>query len=54
VAQNLNWRNTFEQAQFQGLVADPRIQAAMRRWEDEEAALRGEVQTYLADLHAAI
>jgi hypothetical protein len=54
VTTNFNWRNMFEQAQFRELVADPRIQAAMRRWEDEESVLRGEVQTYLADLHAAI
>jgi TolB-like protein/tetratricopeptide (TPR) repeat protein len=54
VTTNFNWRNMFEQAQFRELVADPRIQAAMQRWEDEESVLRGEVQTYLADLHAAI
>jgi TolB-like protein/Tfp pilus assembly protein PilF len=54
VTTNFNWRSMFEQAQFRELAADPRIQAAMRRWEDEEAVLRGEVQTYLADLHAAI
>ena len=53
VTRNLAWRDMFEQAQFSDVVADPRVQAAMRRWEDEEAVLRGNVQTYLADLHAA-
>lgn len=53
VATNLAWRDTFAQAQYAEIVEDPRVQAAMQRWEDEEAALRGEVQTYLADLRAA-
>jgi hypothetical protein len=52
VALNLGWRETFAQAQFEDIVVDPRIQAALKRWEDEEAALRGQVQTYFADLHA--
>jgi TolB-like protein/Tfp pilus assembly protein PilF len=47
------WRRAFAQAQLTELVADPRIQAAMQSWEDEEEALRGQVQSYLADLHAA-
>ncbi|MGB5510554.1 MAG: tetratricopeptide repeat protein [Woeseiaceae bacterium] len=53
VAVNLGWRENFSQAQYKDIVADPRIQAAMKRWEDEEAALRGQVQAYFADLHAA-
>jgi len=53
VAMNLGWKRAFAQAQFAEVVADPRVQAAMQRWEDEEDALRGAVQTYLADLHAA-
>jgi len=53
VATNLDWRDFFEQAQFAPVVADPRVQAAMQRWEQEEDALRGSVQTYLADLRAA-
>ena len=39
--------------QYAGVVADPRVQEAMQRWEAEEAALRGSVQTYFADLQAA-
>jgi tetratricopeptide (TPR) repeat protein len=53
VAVNLGWKRALAQAQFAELVTDPRVQAAMQRWEDEEDALRGQVQTYLADLHAA-
>jgi len=53
VAMNLGWRENFAQLQYAEIVTDPRVQAAMRRWEDEELALRGQVQTYLADLHAA-
>jgi hypothetical protein len=53
VAVNLGWRDTFSQAQYAEIVADPRVQAAMQRWEDEEAALRGQVQAYLTDLQAA-
>ena len=53
VAVNLTWRERFSQAQFTELVADPRVQAAMQRWEEDEAALRGQVQAYMADLQAA-
>ena len=53
VALNLGWRDTFAQAQFKDIVADPRIKVALKRWEDEEAALRRQVQAYFADLHAA-
>jgi TolB-like protein len=53
VATNLGWKETFAQAQYAEIVTNPRIQAAMQRWEDEEDALRGEVQAYLADLQAA-
>lgn len=53
VSRSLGWREDFAQAQFADVVADPRVQAAMQRWEDEEAALRGQVQAYFADLRAA-
>jgi len=49
----LGWREHFAQAQFADVVADPRVNAEIRRWEEEEAALRGQVQSYFADLHAA-
>lgn len=53
VALNLGWRETLGQAQYADIVADERVQAAMRRWEEEEAELRGSVQSYLADLQAS-
>ena len=53
VALNLGWRETLGQAQYADIVADKRVQAAMQRWEEEEAALRGSVQSYLADLQAS-
>ncbi len=53
VAERLNWRKTFSQSFFADVVADPDVQAALKRWEEEEEALRGQVQTYLADIHAS-
>jgi len=53
VSVNLHWREMLAQAQFQPIVADPRIQQAMQRWEDEEAALRGSIEGYFRDMHAA-
>jgi hypothetical protein len=53
VASNLGWRERFGQAQYADVVADPRIKDALQRWENEEAALRGKVQAYFADLQAA-
>ena len=52
VAGSLGWERTFEQAQFAEVVADPRIQAAMQRWEQEEAELRESVAAFLADLQS--
>jgi len=48
-----NWRARYSQAQFAEFVADPRIQAAMQKWEVEEAAARGQVKSYLLDLSSA-
>lgn len=53
VALHLNWREDWMQPQYEDIVADPRVQAAMARWDEEEAALRGSVQTWFADMHAA-
>jgi TolB-like protein/thioredoxin-like negative regulator of GroEL len=50
VAANLGWRSNFSQPHFVEFAADPRIQAAMQRWEKEEEQLRSDVQAYLADL----
>ena len=52
VTANLAWQEGFAQAQFAEIVADPRIQAAMQRWEEEEATLSESVQSYFANLRA--
>lgn len=53
VAERLNWRETFSQPFLADVVADPQVQAALKRWEEEEEAMRGQVQTYLADIRAS-
>ena len=50
VTLNPGWRNDFAQAQFSEFVEDPRIQAAMQNWQDEEAALGDRMKSFLADL----
>ena len=53
VAMHLNWRDTFQQPHYAEVVEDERVQEALRRWEDEEASLRGNVESYFADMHAS-
>lgn len=53
VAKHLNWRETFGQPHYTVLTEDPRVKDALARWEDEESALRGSVQSYFADLRAS-
>ena len=53
VALHLNWRETFSQPQYSEIVADARVQEALQRWEEEEAALRGSLQSYFADMQAS-
>ena len=53
VAKHLNWRETFAQPHYAVLTEDPRVRDALAKWEDEEAALRGSVQSYFADLRAS-
>lgn len=50
VTTNLGWKTDYGQAQFTEFVADRRIQAAMQNWENEEAALRDRLKSFLADL----
>ena len=52
VTTNLGWKTDYGQAQFTEFVADRRIQAAMQNWENEEAALRDRLKSFLADLSA--
>ena len=53
VATHLNWRETFAQPHYAALAEDPRVQDALAKWEDEESALRGSVQSFFADLRAS-
>ena len=50
---NLEWEEMFKQAQYAQIVEDPRVQVAMKKWQDEEDALREQVRHWLADLQAA-
>ena len=50
---NLEWEEMFKQAQYAEIVEDPRVQVAMKKWQDEEDALREQVRHWLADLQAA-
>ena len=52
VTLNLNWEQTLKQAQYAEIVEDSRIQAAMKKWQDDEDLLREQVRTFLADLSA--
>ena len=53
VLRNLNWRESLALAQYKEVVADDRVQAAMRRWTDELASQTQQVKIYLADLSSA-
>ena len=53
VALHLDWRETLSQPRYAEFVEDERVQEAIRRWEDEEAALRGSVESYFKDMRAA-
>ncbi|MGB5687719.1 MAG: tetratricopeptide repeat protein [Woeseiaceae bacterium] len=53
VALHLDWRDAWMQPQFAEIVADPRVQEAIQRWDDEEKALRGSVQSWFSDMHAS-
>jgi hypothetical protein len=50
---NLEWEETFKQAQYAEVVEDPRVQAAMQKWQNEEDKLREDIRHWLADLQAA-
>ncbi len=50
---NLGWEETFKQAQYAEVVEDPRVQVAMKKWQDEEDSLREQIRHWLADLQAA-
>ena len=53
VLMDSNWRARYSQAQYTDFVADPRVQAAMQKWETEEALIRDRIKSYLLDLSSA-
>jgi TolB-like protein/tetratricopeptide (TPR) repeat protein len=53
VATNLGWRRGTELAQYAPVQDDPRIQAAISKWEAEEEVIRGQVRAFLEDLSTA-
>jgi TolB-like protein/tetratricopeptide (TPR) repeat protein len=53
VAVNLGWQRMMSTPQMAAVADDPRVQAAMQRWEQEEAELRESVLAYLEDLQTS-
>ena len=53
VLMDQQWRARLSQAQYRDFVADPRVQAAMQKWEAEEVVIRDQVKGYLLDLSSA-
>ena len=43
----------FEQPHLAGVIADPRVQAEMARWEQEEAGLREELRAFLSAYYSS-
>jgi TolB-like protein/Tfp pilus assembly protein PilF len=54
VANHMDWRETFTQPQYAEVVADTRVAAALRRWEEEETAMRDSIRSYFADLDTSV
>ena len=46
------WAETLQQPQYADVVADPRVQVVIRSWKEDEARVRDQVRTFLADLQA--
>ncbi len=53
VTEFANWRRFFQQPHLAGVVADPRVQAEMARWEKEEAGLREELRAFLSTYYSS-
>ena len=54
VTVNLGWEQRFTQAPYAEIIEDPRVQAAMKKWQEEEDALREQIRYYLADRNVGI
>jgi len=48
------WRRTLDQPQYREIVADARVTAVLERWEEQEADVREQVRTYLADMRGSV
>lgn len=47
------WRRFFQQPHLAGVIADPRVQVEMARWEQEEAGLREELRAFLSTYYSS-
>ncbi len=47
VTANLSWKRTLQAPYMSDVVADPRVQAEMRRWDEEMIVMREQVREYL-------
>lgn len=50
---HLDWDETLSQTIFADVVADPRVQQEMQRWQDETDAMRDSLQAFFADILAS-
>ena len=53
VTRDLRWRQTYAQPLYAPLLEDERIQAGLRDWEEQHAAMRAAVRAFLSDLSEA-
>ncbi len=53
VMNDLRWREKFSLPHFAEIVADPRVESALRRWEAEYREQQEQVRGYLSDLSSA-
>ena len=52
VTRDMQWRQTFAQPLYAPMLEDPRIQAGLKTWEEEHAAMREDVRRFLESLSA--
>ena len=52
VTADMQWRQTFAQPLYAPMLEDPRIQAGLKTWEEEHAAMREDVRRFLESLSA--
>jgi adenylate cyclase len=54
VMNDLRWREKFSLPHFAEIVADPRVESALQRWEAEYRQQQEQVRSYLAELSSAV